>query len=177
MSVRQYEPQSRERKKGGKIILPALCSIVGTLIIVAVIALLLPSVISRFIGFEIYNVTSESMAPVLPMGSIVLVRPVEWEDISAGDIVAFDSNGAVVTHRVVRRTEYNMSLITKGDANEEEDINSAPYTSVIGRVERSVPYLGGIMSAVATPLGKIYLFAFLLCGVLFNVLAGRLRED
>ena len=48
---------------------------------------------------------------------------------------------------------------------------------MIGRVERSVPYLGELTSIAATTLGKIYLFAFLLCGVLFNVLAGRLRED
>ena len=177
MSKRQREPQSNERKKGGRIILPALCGIVGTLIIVLVIAALLPTTLSRFIGFEVYNVVSGSMEPSIPVGSMVFVKPAEWQEIEEGDVIAYDSNGSVVTHRVTESRFVEGEFITKGDANEEEDLTAVPYSALIGRVEWSVPYLGELTSIAATPLGKIYLFAFLLCGVLFNVLAGRLRED
>ena len=74
MSKRQREPQTHERKKGGRIILPALCGIVGTAIIVLVIAALLPTTLSRFMGFEVYNVVSGSMAPSIPVGSMVFVK-------------------------------------------------------------------------------------------------------
>ncbi|MDO4990557.1 MAG: signal peptidase I, partial [Eubacteriales bacterium] len=141
-----------------------------------VIALLLPASLTKVMGFEVYNVISGSMEPALPEGSLVLVRPVESEDVEIGDIIAFDSNGSVVTHRVVANRTFEGKFVTKGDANEEEDINDTPYDQVIGRVEKHVPRLGAVMSMIASPLGKIYLFAFLLCGVLFNVLAGRLRE-
>lgn len=176
MSKRQIEPQSHERKKGGRIILPALCSIVGTLIILLVIALLLPTTLTRFMGYEVFNVISESMEPAFPMGSMVFVRPTDAHEIEVGDVIAFYSGGAVVIHRVTGNRSYEGKFNTKGDANEEEDINAVPYDQVIGIVEKHVPYLGELTAMLATPLGKIYLFVLLLCGVLFNVLAGRLRE-
>ena len=177
MSERQREPHNQERKKGGRIILPALCGIVGTLIIVLVIAALLPTTLSRFMGFEVYNVVSGSMAPSIPVGSMVFVKPTDWQEIEAGDVIAYESGGSVVTHRVKESRFVEGDFVTKGDANENEDLTAVPYSALIGRVEWSVPYLGEIMSIASTPLGKIYMFAFLLCGVLFNVLAGRLRED
>ena len=164
MSKRQREPQTHERKKGGRIILPALCGIVGTLIIVLVIAALLPTTLSRFMGFEVYNVVSGSMSPKIPKGSLVFVKSADGGEIEAGEVIAFDSNGSVTVHRV----KENRIL---------EDMTAVPYSALIGRVERSVPYLGELTSILASSLGKIYMFAFLLCGVLFNVLAGRLRED
>ena len=176
MSKRQREPQSNERKKGGRIILPALCNVVGTVIIQLVIALLLPTTLTRFMGYEVFNVISESMEPALPMGSMVFVKPADWQEIESGDVIAFYSGGAVVTHRVLGNRTFEGKFVTKGDANEEEDINAVPYDQVIGKVEKHVPYLGELTAMLATPLGKIYLFVLLLCGVLFNVLAGRLRE-
>ena len=176
MTQRQSEPRRQNRKKGGRIILPALCSIVGTLIILMVIVLLLPTTIARFMGYEVYNVVSESMEPALPMGSMVFVRQTDWHDIEIGDVIAFYSGGAVVTHRVTSNVTYKGEFLTKGDANEEEDISGVPYDQVIGRVEKHVPYLGELTAMMATSLGKLYLLTLLLCGVLFNVLAGRLRE-
>ena len=177
MSKRQREPQTHERKKGGRIILPALCGIVGTLIILVVIAALLPTTLSRFMGFEVYNVVSDSMTPRIPKGSLVFVRSAEAGEIRAGEVIAYDSYGAVTVHRVKENRTLEGEFITKGDANEEEDLAPVPYSALIGRVERSVPYLGELTSMMSSPLGKIYMFAFLLCGVLFNVLAGRLREE
>ena len=177
MSKRQREPQTHERKKGGRIILPALCGIVGTLIILVVIAALLPTTLSRFMGFEVYNVVSGSMSPKIPKGSLVFVKSADGGEIEAGEVIAFDSNGSVTVHRVKENRILEGEFITKGDANENEDMTAVPYSALIGRVERSVPYLGELTSILASSLGKIYMFAFLLCGVLFNVLAGRLRED
>ena len=177
MSKRQREPRPQERKKGGRIILPALCGIVGTAIIVLVIASLLPTTLSRFMGFEVYNVVSGSMSPSIPVGSMVFVKPTDWQEIEVGDVIAYMSGESVVTHRVKESRFVEGEFVTKGDANENEDLTAVPYSALIGRVEWSVPYLGEIMSMASTRLGKIYMFALLLCGVLFNVLAGRLRED
>ena len=177
MTQRNSNPHRRRRKRGGKIILPALFNLIGTVIIITVIALLLPTTLSRFMGIEVYNVVSGSMEPSIPTGSMVFVRPVDWEALEPGDVIAFDSEGTVTTHRVVEIRFVEGEFITKGDANPTEDITAVPFDSLIGRVERHIPYLGEITAILASPLGKIYMFAFLLCGVLFNVLAGRLREE
>ena len=174
MSERRTEPH-RERKKGGRF-LPALCSILGTLIILSVIALMLPMSVPKLMGYQVYNVVSGSMYPAIPQGSMVLVRPVDWSEIAVGDVIAFDSNGSVVTHRVKRIRVVEGEFVTKGDANEDADINPVPFDMVIGRVERHIPVLGEITAHAASSLGKIYLFGVLLCGVLFHVLANRLRE-
>ena len=176
MSERQASSRAYERRKGGKIV-PALCNVAGTVIILLVIALLLPATVSRFVGYEVYNVISGSMEPTIPTGSMVFVKAIDPVEIAPDDVIAFMSGGSVVTHRVVKNRSLEGEFVTKGDANEDEDINTVPYGSLIGRVERHVPMLGEITAQLASPLGKIYMFAFLLCGVLFNVLAGRLRDN
>ena len=115
--------------------------------------------------------------PTIPVGSMIFVSPTDWREIEEGDIIAYHSGDSVVTHRVVEKNIFLGEFITKGDANNTEDLLTISYEKLIGRVEYHVPVLGEVTALLASPLGKIYMFAFLLCGVLFNVLAGRLRES
>ena len=177
MAEKHSSSQGRRKQRGGRIILPALCNVVGTVIILLVITLLLPATLSRALGYEVYNVVSGSMEPSIPVGSMVFVKPMDWREINSGDVIAFYSGSSVTTHRVVESHMYEREFITKGDANENEDLSAVPYGNLIGRVERHIPYVGEITALAASLVGKLYLFAFLLCGFLFNVLAGRLRES
>lgn len=174
MSGRRSTPHERQ-KKGGSIF-PALCSVAGTVIILAVIALLLPLSVPRLLGYEVYDIVSGSMEPTIPTGSMVFVKPVGWEEIGEGDVIAYRTDGGVVTHRVAEKRTFLGEFVTKGDANESEDFLSVPFDMLVGRVERHIPFLGNWMAYLASALGKIYLFALLVCGVLFHVLANRLRE-
>jgi len=159
---------------GGKI-LPALCNIAGTIIIIGVFLTLLPAAVPNMLGYEVYNITSGSMAPEIPIGAAVYVRPVDPASIIEGEIIAYQSGGTVVVHRAMRNHIAEMEFITKGDANEQEDFAAVPYSDYIGRVERHVPYLGGILAMNSTRLGKLYLMMYLACGVMLNMLAGRMR--
>ena len=66
-------PSGQRKTKGGMLI-PALCNIAGTLILLSVIASCLPVTVPRFMGYEIYNVVSGSMEPAIPTGSLVYIR-------------------------------------------------------------------------------------------------------
>ena len=157
--------------------IPALlCNMAGTALILAVILLMLPSFVPQMMGLLVYDVVSESMEPTIPVGSMIFVKPTEGLEIEEGDVIAFLSNGIVVTHRVVENRKLERKFITKGDANALEDMNRVDYDDLLGRVERHVPKLGDITAHVTTPLGKVYLFAVIVCGLLFNLIAGRLRE-
>ena len=90
----------RPEKKGGKFF-PALCNIIGTLLLLLVIAVSLPLTLPRILGIEAYHVETGSMEPAIPVGSLVYVDPVSPETLEPGDIVAFRSNETVITHRVV----------------------------------------------------------------------------
>ena len=164
----------RPVKKGGKFF-PALCNIIGTLLLLLVIAVSLPLALPRFLGYEAYHVETGSMEPAIPAGSLVYVDPVSPNTLEPGDIVAFYSNETVITHRVVENHYLYNELLTKGDANEKEDINPVRYDEVIGRVTVHFPVLGRFLSVYAMPVSKVYLLCLAACGVMLNVLAGRIR--
>jgi len=174
MSKRSRLSGKKRSTWGGKI-LPALCNIVGTLIIIGVIFLLLPAVVPKLLGYEIYNITSGSMAPEIPIGSVVIVNPVEPSEILENDIIAYERGNSVVVHRAVSNHTFAGEFVTKGDANEEEDFIAVPYSDYRGLVIRHFPYLGGWLAMNTTRAGKLTLMAYLACGCLLNILAGKMR--
>ncbi|MBO5556849.1 MAG: class B sortase [Oscillospiraceae bacterium] len=175
MRTNATPPKKRRHQKGGKI-LPALCHVLGTLILLAVILTYLPLSLPRLFGYEIYNVISGSMEPAIPVGSVVYVKAQEPETILPGDVIAFSTDGTVVTHRVVENHSAVGEFITKGDANETVDMNPVPYGAVIGQVRRHFPVLGQLMMLLSSNIGKAYFLCLAACGVMFHVLAGRIRE-
>ena len=173
----QTGPEARQRspKKGGGLV-PALCSILGTLILVAAILTVLPVTVPRFMGYEIYNVLSGSMEPAIPVGSIVYVKETDPAEIAENDVIAFNSMGTVVTHRVTRNDVVEGEFVTKGDANEAEDLWTVDYDDLIGKVSFHAPVLGSLMEMYTTGIGKIYLLLVAGCGAMLNLLGGKLRE-
>ena len=177
MTKRQNPPQERSKKRGGKFF-PALCNILGTLLLLLVIVLLLPLGLPKLMGYEVYNVVSGSMEPTIPVGSMIIVKPMQGSEIAEKDIIVFHtSEEAVVTHRVMENHVVEGEFITKGDANDAEDLTTVLYANLIGRVTKHIPKLGDIMTHITTPLGRVYLVGVALCGLLFNILAGRLRME
>ena len=165
----------RPIKKGGMFI-PALCNVIGTLILIAVIATSIPLAIPALLGYEIYNVTSGSMEPTLPVGSVIYVKPVEPETVQSGYIIAYDVDGMVVTHRVVENRIVEGEFVTKGDANEMEDFSNTRYGDLIGVVKYHFPYLGNYLMIYSNQITKVYLMVLAFCGVMFNILAGQMRR-
>ncbi len=174
MTERETKPQSNE-KKGGKH-LSALCSVLGNLIILAVVVMLLPLGAARLMGYQLYNVVSESMSPAIPKGSLVLVRQVGAREIAEGDVIAFERGGSVITHRVSAVRAADGEFTTRGDANQEDDILPVPFPSLIGRVEHHIPVMGALAALAASPSGKMILFGQILGGILLRLLGERLRK-
>ena len=175
MSENRTSSSRRPIKKGGMLI-PALCNVIGTLILIAVIATSVPLAVPSLLGYEIYNVTSGSMEPALPVGSVIYVEHVKPETIQSGDIIAYYVDAVVVTHRVVENRFVEGVFVTKGDANEMEDIGNTRYRDFIGVVKYHFPFLGNYLMIYSNPITKIYLMILAFCGVMFNILAGRMRR-
>ena len=110
-------------------------------------------------GGKLLSVASGSMAPVIQKGSLVQVNRVPARDIAVGDVITYVSADKkyTVTHRVTALLEDDPAgnrFVTKGDANAEADV-PIEAASVIGRVERSVPYAGYAVDFIKQPLGLI----------------------
>ena len=174
--MRNESLPSRQFKTGGGRLAPVLCNIFGIFILLSVIVTCLPATVPRLWGYKIYNVVSGSMEPEIPIGSIVYVEPARLEEIAEVDIIAFHSGDSIVVHRVVRNKVVEGEFITKGDANAEEDMNSVPYVSVVGRIKAHYPLLGRMLALYTSNVGKAYAVCFAACGAMFNILASRLRE-
>lgn len=110
----------------------------------AVLVLVVPSVI----GAERYTILGASMEPAIPLGSLVVVQPREFDDIGVGDVITFQlesGEAAVATHRVVgdgRVSTGERVLVSQGDANETADIEPVREPQLRGVLIYSIPLLG-----------------------------------
>lgn len=97
----------------------------GYRIIKGIAIALILAVISMFVaGYKFMIVSSGSMEPVLPVGSLVIVTPCDTEDLELGDIVTMNAGGIYLTHRVVGKYNPNDpdgSVVLPEDVSEFED--------------------------------------------------------
>jgi signal peptidase len=101
-------------------------------------------------------VFSGSMEPAIPVGGIVVIKPVDPETLKIGDIICFKlTEPTSITHRIINITD--QGFITKGDANEDPDQWIVKKENVIGKVILTVPFVGYLGYFVRTPIGFILL--------------------
>lgn len=103
---------------------------------------------------KIYAITSGSMRPKIPMGSLVILNQIK--KISIGDVITFKDGGRIISHRVVGKINNNQ-FQTKGDANPKPDRNPIKREQIIGRVIISLPKLGRLLMLLKTKVGVILL--------------------
>ena len=166
----------KKRRKIAKTV-AILFRVIGTLILLTVIGVTASIVIPQMRGYEVDHVVSGSMEPNIPVGSAVYVnKKIKPVDIEEKDIIAFKSGSSLVVHRVLQNQKVDEIFRTKGDANEGEDLHEVPYRDYEGKVVKHVPYIGQIIMIFTTGLGKISVLCFAACGLMLNILAGRLSE-
>ncbi|MBQ9156982.1 MAG: signal peptidase I [Eubacterium sp.] len=167
----------KRKKRKGRWIPAFLCRLLGTAILLIVIAVTASIVIPQIRGIDVYHIISGSMEPEIPVGSAVYINTrIPPEDIKEKDVIAFASGESTVVHRVTRNQVVEGYFNTRGDANDEEDFNDIGYNQYIGKVVNHIPYVGEIMMIFTTSIGKVYVLCFALSGALLNLLAGRLSR-
>ncbi|MEI3520592.1 MAG: signal peptidase I [Anaerosacchariphilus sp.] len=168
-----------KNKKKGRNPLAVICSTLGTLALVVLIAACVPLTIPRMLGYELYTVVSGSMEPAIPTGSLVYVENMDPTEVQEGDVIAFYSvqgGSAVITHRVVTNSTVMGEFITKGDANEENDMSPIPYYYFIGRVVKSIPRVGSMAQTFTSSTGKLAAASLMGLGVILHLLAAVLNR-
>ena len=169
------EKHDKKAAKGGNF-LSALCGILGTALIVLVIAVLVPLAGARIAGYQLYHITSGSMEPAVPVGSLAIVKPCDPVELTEGDIIAYYTSDSVVIHRVFLNQPEKGSLITKGDANEISDPRPVRYDNVAGIVTRHYDRLGVVLGVIGSMKGKVCLIMLILAGGLLQTAGRRLKN-
>jgi len=147
----------------------------GLLLLVLGLAVLVIGVPAAVGGMP-YTILTGSMAPGLPPGTLVVVKPADPAEIRIGDVVTYQlesGHPAVVTHRVVERIidtrSGDLLFVTKGDANDTADAVPVMPVQLKGTVWYSIPWLGWVNQAVTgelrgwlIPLVAVLLFGYAL---------------
>ena len=136
-----------------------LTAVVLLFSLVAVGIVWFPSIL----GYKAYAIETGSMAPIIPEGSMVYVKPCSnFEDYQVNDVVTFtdDIKNQSFTHRIVAIDKDDYLFTTKGDTNEIEDLEPTSASLAVGKVKMAIPLLGYVASALKHTAVKIIIAVF-----------------
>ncbi len=167
-----------DKKKTKKRPVAAVCSSLGTVLLIMLVVACLPLTVPRVFGYQLYTVVSGSMEPAIPVGSLLYIQSAQPENMVPDDVIAFyggrDST-AVITHRVVENREFMGEFITKGDANEKEDMEPVSYDNFIGKVRLAIPAAGKAAQVFSDTPGKIAAAGLIVLAVFLHGAAWKLE--
>lgn len=101
---------------------------------------------------------SGSMEPSIPIGSLIIVKPVG--EYKTSDIITFKSTqkeNDYTTHRIneIKEKDGLKSYVTKGDANESPDFENVSTDRIVGKQIITIALVGYILWFVKTLPGLI----------------------
>ena len=163
---------------GGRV-LGKFIGFIGTLILILAIVACLGLFVPHYAGIEQFVVRNGNMEPAISVGSMVYTAQTEPSTLEAGNIIVYkggESDGSPVTSRVVENRLADGEVITKGDANPQNDPSPVKYTDILGKKVLSVPMLGYIAAPMATIFGKVAMSLVIIGAYILTVIGARLRR-
>ncbi len=146
---------SRTPRSSVRAVLGAIRLGVSAALLLAVIGIALATVVlPRVNGWTPLSVLTNSMAPTLPAGTLVVVQPVDADELAVGDVVTYQfrsDDPTLVTHRIVSITATSggtAAYVLQGDNNPDPDVAAVLPEQVQGRVAYAVPLLGHVNSVL-----------------------------
>ena len=111
---------------------------------IIIVLLTIIILVSGIFGYKMIAIGSNSMTPVYEKGDAIIYEKVDTNDIEEGDIIVFEKNKILVSHRVIKIKEdfTKRYFYTKGDANNTPDNDYTNEEDVRGVVKRVVKYIG-----------------------------------
>lgn len=101
--------------------------------------------VSGIFDYKLIAIGSNSMNPVFYRGDAVIYKKIkDVSEISEGDVIAFQKQGIVITHRIINISNKNGKIIirTKGDNNNIADNFPIYEEEILGIIKNVVKYVG-----------------------------------
>jgi|SRR5699024_610728 len=138
--------------------LTILIYIILLFIIILIFSSKLTSGDTNLFGYQLKSVLSGSMEPNIKTGSIIAINSdIDKKKLTEGDVITFSGdNNSVVTHRIAEIPKDDKQYITKGDANNANDLNPVPPENVIGKYTGfTIPFVGYLLGFTSSDFGII----------------------
>ena len=167
-------PAGVRAKEGSASVWPRrLLDIVGYLALAFCLALLgslLTVAATNLLGYQSYVIYSGSMEPAVKVGSLLLTRPADVEDLRVGDVITYRSPGnhTTLTHRIVsiRQEDGERAFTTKGDASLDPDPREVILRGQVSKMTFDIPYLGYVVDFAKSIQGVVLLLVVPAAGLL-----------
>jgi signal peptidase len=181
-ALRPRRPARKERGLLGHLGIALSAVLLIVVAAMAVLVVVLPAVVHG----SALTVLTNSMAPKLPPGTLIVIRPTPIDDIHVGQVLTYQIHSgspAVISHRVIERDistrDGSTTFITKGDNNALAD-PPVQEVQVKGTLWYSIPYLGFVNNAVngdgrslVVPILAGLLFAYAVYAVISTATSRR----
>ena len=101
-----------------------------------------------FFGYKTFNIISGSMEPEIKINDVVITREAKDEELKEGDIITYNIDGNIVTHRIIKKEliDGQLKYTTKGDRNDVSDIDKITLDQIEGIYAGKIPGIGWIFS-------------------------------
>ena len=144
--------------------------------VITLVALFLLASLVPVAGIKTFVVQSGSMEPAIKTGSVIVVK--QSDTYKVGDVITFGprtKTKSPTTHRIVEVKE-DGNFVTRGDANNAEDMRTVSRFEVVGRVLFSVPYIGYAVATAQKPWGFTLIIVIPAAIVIWEEIGKILRE-
>jgi signal peptidase len=126
---------------------------------IAIIAVLLIFFSFGYLGVQPTIIYSGSMRNSIDVGDMVIVSKTPTDEIQKGDIIQYKTQDMKlpVVHRVqdIYKEQGNLYFITKGDANQNPDLDPVLSNNINGKVIFNIPKIGWIPIVFKEMFNKI----------------------
>jgi signal peptidase I len=139
--------------------------------------------VPSFFGYSFLNVSTGSMADVYPVGTVVITKKTDIDDLQPCDVISFYSEDPAIkgipnTHRIESiGTDANgrKYIITKGDSNDVQDSYPVYEDALIGKVRGSIKFAGKILNVISN---RYFFFLFLIIPLAVMIVfeAGNIKK-
>lgn len=110
--------------------------------------------VQSIFGYSFLSISTPSMEPVYPVGTVVLTRKADPNALKTGDVISFYSQDPVIqnlpnTHRIIaieKMPDSKLQFVTKGDNNAAPDSYLVKSDRIIGVVTGSVKSVGKVIN-------------------------------
>ncbi len=145
-------------------------SILGTILLVLLIAIVILIFNARFsgeapniFGYQVFRVITPSMEPELMVSDVILVKEIDPSEVEIYDIVTYkgevgDFSGKIITHKVVAPPEIvdgKYVFTTKGVANGATLDPQWDEDQLLGVYVRKIPYVNKLYNFFLQPYGLL----------------------
>ncbi len=112
---------------------------------IIVILIFMICLVSGYFKYYAIAIATGSMVPNINKGDVVIVnQQFKEKNLEVGTVIAYNYNDKVVVHRIYKeiKTDKELIIYTKGDANNNMDEYKITTDMIVGTVNKKIPLIG-----------------------------------